>query len=172
MSILSIFRHLFISQFIVHISISICLKEFMVQLQTFTSSDYLSKEKIRTNYFVFFNQQKYNFKILRMCSDLSEWFLRRPHIGRIFLVIYNWLKWLDPYFWVLIWLMDINFNALSKLLADCNLSLPTLGVESLKQCCCCSMKSYIVTHPIYLSIEFNKLSIYLLYLGSIFLLIC
>ena len=47
------------------------------------------------------NQQKYNFKILRTCSDWSEWFLRRPPIGRIFLMIKNGSKWSDPYFWPL-----------------------------------------------------------------------
>ena len=39
--------------------------------------------------------------------------------------------------------MDINCNALRKLLADfCYLSLPALGVESLKPYCCRSMKSF------------------------------
>ena len=39
--------------------------------------------------------------------------------------------------------MYIYCNALSKLYDDfCNLSLPALGVESLKPCCCCSMKSF------------------------------
>ena len=41
-------------------------------------------------------------------------------------------------------LMDINCNALSKLFAYfCNMSLPALGDESLKPCCCCSMKSFL-----------------------------
>ena len=53
------------------------------------------------------------------------------------------LKMTWPILWVLIWLMDINCNALSKLFADfCNLSLPALGVELLKPCCSCSMTSF------------------------------
>ena len=52
---------------------------------------------------------------------------------------------LDPYFWVLIWLMDINCNALSKLFSDCcNLSLPALGSESLKLCCSCSLTFFLL----------------------------
>ena len=51
-------------------------------------------------------------------------------------------KWPDQY-WVLIWLIGIYCNAISKLFTDfCNLSLPALGVESLKLCCCSSMKSF------------------------------
>jgi len=38
--------------------------------------------------------------------------------------------------------MEINCNTLRKLFADfCNLSLTALDIESLKPCCCCSMKS-------------------------------
>ena len=41
--------------------------------------------------------------------------------------------------------LDINCYALSTLFADfCNLSPPAHGVESLKLCCCCSMKSFIL----------------------------
>ena len=65
-------------------------------------------------------------------------------LGRFFLVIFNGSNWPDPYSWVLIWLLDINFNALSKLFANfCNMSLPALGVESLKPCCCCFMMSFL-----------------------------
>ena len=58
-------------------------KEFMVQLQTFTTSDYLLKKialiiinykierKIRKNYLIPL-KQKYNFKTSRTCSDWSE----------------------------------------------------------------------------------------------------
>ena len=76
------------------------IKEIMVQLQTFTQSDYLLKnncfdnnslqnwkkkwEKIISFLWI---KQKYNFKILRTCSDCSEWFLRRPPIAGIFLAI-------------------------------------------------------------------------------------
>ena len=60
-----------------------------------------------------------------------------------FLRFEKWSKLPDPYFWVLIWLIDINCNAQSKLFTDfSNLSLPALGVESLKPRCCCSMKSF------------------------------
>ena len=110
----------------------------------------INRKKLFNFLFIYFiwNKQKYNFKILRTCSDWSEWFLRRPPIGRIFLVIQNSSKWTDPNFWVLIWLMDINCNVLSKLFANFfNLSLPSLGVESLKPCCCCSMKSFLLVLP-------------------------
>ena len=41
------------------------------------------------NYFILMKKQKNNFLILRMCSEWSEWILRRPPIGRIFLVNYR-----------------------------------------------------------------------------------
>ena len=49
--------------------------------------------------------------------------------------------------------MDINYNTLSKLFADfCNPSIPVLGVESLKPCCCCSMKSFHI-HEIFFNLN-------------------
>ena len=114
-------------------------------------------------YLIFWNKKKYNFKILGTSSDWLKWFIRRPLIGRIFLVIQKGSKWPDPYFWVLIWLMDINFNALSKLFADfCNLSLPTLGVESLKPCCCYSMKSFVLKSPNHFIQHWQNISDYII----------
>ena len=53
-------------------------------------------------------------------------------IGRNFPAIWKGSKWPGPYFWVLIWLMDINCDALIKLFFDfCNLSLTAFCVYHL-----------------------------------------
>ena len=70
------------------------IKKFIVQLQTFTTSDYLFSKN---------------------CFDNNE--------------LQNRKKYEKYEFYE----MDINCNALSKLFGDfCNLSLPALGVESVK----------------------------------------
>ena len=68
----------------------------------------IGRRKFEKNISYFWNKQKYNYKILGTCSDWPEWFLRRPPIGRISLVI--------KYFWVLFCLMDINRKSLSNFL--------------------------------------------------------
>ena len=75
-------KRLYIPLFVFRIPIVYDIKKLMVEPQTFTTSDYLlknscfgnnklqnRKKKWDKNNLIILNKQKYNFKVLRTCSD-------------------------------------------------------------------------------------------------------
>ena len=67
----------------------------------------------------------------------------------IFLIFEKGRNYLTNTFACLFWLMGKFCNAFIKLFAGVlNISLPAFGVESLKSCCRCYMKSFVCLHPV------------------------
>ena len=73
------------------------------------------ERKIGKQFSFLWIKQKYNLNILLTSSDWSDWFLRRPPNWRNFSCNW-WSKWPDPYFWVLIFLMNNNCYVLTHFL--------------------------------------------------------
>ena len=105
--------------------------QFFCIYQRFLSVDLQGKSLIR--YWVLFSWLWWT----------RVFFLILIPIGRIFLYISKGMKWLDPYFWVLIWLMNINCNALIKLFASYwYLSLTAFCFQLVIICFRCSMNYF------------------------------